>query len=176
MVINGLEITSSDVNEAPILGVIGDQSIDELTALLFTAAATDVDLPADTLSFSLDATSLANGMTIDPNSGAFSWTPSEAQGPGMYSATITVTDDGAGLLTDSETITITVNEVNTDPVLAVIGNQIIDELALLSFTALATDADLPANTLTFSLDATSLANGMTIDSNSGAFSWTPSEA
>ena len=41
-------------------------------------------------------------MTIDANSGAFSWTPEEADS-GTHSVTITVTDDGAGTLFDSET-------------------------------------------------------------------------
>ena len=46
----------------------------------------------------------------------------------------------------------------------------------LTFTATATDADLPANTLTFSLDAGAPAGGMTIDASTGVFTWTPTEA
>ena len=65
-----------------------------------------------------------------------------------------MTDDGTPNLSDaSETITVTVNEVNVAPVLGAIGDQSIDELAELSFTATATDDDVPANVLTFSLDA-----------------------
>ena len=45
---------------------------------------------------------------------------------------------------DSETITVTVNEVNVAPVLAAIGDKTVDELTLLTFTATATDADLGA--------------------------------
>ena len=37
--------------------------------------------------------------------------------------TITVTDNGSGNLTDSETFTITVGDTNLAPVLAAIGNQ-----------------------------------------------------
>jgi VCBS repeat-containing protein len=114
-------------------------------------------------------------MTIDANTGAFAWTPTEGQGGSTPSVTITVTDSGTGNLVDSETFTVTVNDVNTAPVLGAIGNQSIDELATLSFTATATDADLPADTLTFSLDAASLAAGMTINANTGAFAWTPTE-
>jgi hypothetical protein len=44
-----------------------------------------------------------------------------------------VVSDGA--LTDEEEIEITVNEVQSNPVLDAIGNKTIDELALLSFTA-----------------------------------------
>ena len=65
------------------------------------------------------AAATALGMTIDPTTGAFSWTPTEAQGGSSYNATITVTDNGTNPanLTDAETITITVNEVNVAPVL-----------------------------------------------------------
>ncbi|NNK56880.1 MAG: tandem-95 repeat protein, partial [Desulfofustis sp.] len=114
------------------------------------------------------------GMTIDAATGAFSWTPAEDQ-DGAHSVTITVTDDGAGLLSVSETFTITVNEINVAPVLDAIGNQSVDEGSTLTFTASATDSDIPANTLTYSLDATSVAAGMTIDAATGAFSWTPAE-
>ena len=78
-------------------------------------------------------------MTIDANTGDFSWTPTEGQ-DGSHSVTVTVTDDGTGTLTDSETFTITVNDINSAPVLAAIGDQTVDELATLTFTATATDS------------------------------------
>ena len=169
-------ITVNEINTAPVLAAIGNQAVNEGATLSFTATATDADLPAQSLSYSLDAASIALGMTINSSTGAFSWTPTEAQGGLTPSVTVTVTDNGTGLLTDSETFTITVGDTNVAPVLATIGNQTVDEGATLSFTATATDADLPANTLTYSLDAASLALGMTINASTGAFSWTPSEA
>ena len=171
-----ITVTVTEGNTAPVLAAIGDKTVDELTALTFTATATDADLPANTLTYSLDAASIALGMTIDANTGVFSWTPTEAQGGLTPSVTITVTDNGTGNLTDSETFTITVGEINTAPVLAAIGNQTVNEGATLSFTATATDADLPGQTLTYSLDAASLSLGMTIDANTGVFNWTPTEA
>ena len=172
---NTITINVTAVNDAPVLGAIGNQTVDELATLTFTATATDLDLPTDTLTYSLDAASIALGMTIDANTGVFSWTPTESQGGTSPSVTITVTDDGTGNLVDSETFTITVNDVNVAPVLGAIGNQTVDELATLTFTASATDADLPADTLTYSLDAASIALGMSIDANTGVFSWTPTE-
>jgi len=167
-------ISIMNINEAPVLGAIGNQVVDETATLIFTATATDSDIPADTLTFSLDPASLAAGMTITAG-GDFSWTPTEIQGGTAPSVTLTVTDSGTGNLIDSETFTITVNDINTAPVLDPIGNQTIDELTTLSFTATATDTDLPINSLTFTLDAASIAKGMTIDANSGAFSWTQGE-
>ncbi len=171
-------ITVAEVNVAPVLGVIGNRSVNEQTNLSFTATATDQDLPAQTRTFSLDATSLAAGMTINATTGAFSWTPTESQGGATYSVTITITDNGANPtnLTDFETFNITVAEVNVVPVLGAIGNRSVNEQATLSFTATATDQDLPVQTRTFSLDAASLSAGMTINSSTGAFSWTPTES
>ncbi|MBP7694662.1 MAG: tandem-95 repeat protein, partial [Anaerolineales bacterium] len=123
---------------------------------------------------SLDAGAPA-GAAINPTTGAFTWTPAEADGPGAFAITIRVTDDGAPALDDFETITVNVAEVNAAPVLAAIGNQSVNEGAALTFTASATDADLPANTLTFSLDAGAPA-AASINPATGAFAWTPAEA
>jgi PKD repeat protein len=51
-----------------------------------------------------------------------------------------------------------------------VGDQIVKQMSKLSFTASATDVD--GNTLTFALGESAPA-GVTISSNSGAFSWTP---
>ncbi len=138
-------------NSAPILGAIGGKSVNELALLTFTATATDGDVPAQTLTYSLGAGAPA-GASITA-AGVFTWTPTEAQGPASYPVTVIVTDNGTPALSDNETITVTVNEVNQAPVLNAIGDKVVDELALLTFTAGATDADLPANTLSYSLGA-----------------------
>ena len=164
-----ITVTVNEVNLAPVLASIGNKNVDEMTFLSFTATATDADLPANTLAFSLAGTVPA-GASIT-SAGAFTWTPTEAQGPGSYTFNVCVSD---GPLSDCETITVTVNEVNVPPVLASIGNQGIDEMTLLTFTATATDPDLPANTLAFSLAGTVPA-GASITS-AGAFTWTPTEA
>ncbi len=84
--------------------------------MTFTASATDADVPANRLLFSLSGEPA--GASIDPNSGVFTWTPTEAQGPNSYTFDVVVTDDGTPNLADSESITVTVNEVNVAPVLA----------------------------------------------------------
>ena len=154
-----------------MLDPIGDKTVDEQTLLTFTATASDVDLPANTLTFTL--TGEPTGATIDPVTGVFTWTPTETQGPASYTFDVEVTDDGTPTLTDTETITVTVNETNNNPVLDPIGDQTIDEQTLLTFTATASDVDLPANTLTFTL--TGEPTGATIDPVTGVFTWTPTE-
>ncbi|MEQ9102462.1 MAG: putative Ig domain-containing protein [Imperialibacter sp.] len=164
-------ITVADINKAPVLAALTSKAVDELVPLSFTVSATDADLPAQALSYSLDATSLGHGMTIDASTGIFSWTPSESQ-DGQYTVDVVVSD---GVATDVETITITVANINVAPVLQTIGEKSVDELVSLAFTVAATDSDLPAQALTYSLDQPSLDKGMTINASTGAFSWTPSE-
>ena len=60
---------------------------------------------------------------------------------------------------------------NTPPVLAAIGNQTVNVAQTVAFTASATDTDQPPQTLTFSLLAGP--GTATLNSSSGAFSWTP---
>ena len=55
------------------------------------------------------------GATIDAVSGAWAWTPGEADGPGSYTFDVCVSD---GVVSDCETVTVTVNEVNAAPVAA----------------------------------------------------------
>src|SRR5205823_5723823 len=142
--------------------------------LTFTASATDSDLPAQTLTYSLDAGAPA-GAAINPATGVFTWTPTGAQGPSVNRVTIRVTDNGSPALNASQTLTITVNEVNTAPVLAHIGNKTVDEGNLLTFVATANDANVPAQVLTFTLDPGAPA-GASIDPVTGLFTWTPIEA
>ena len=163
-----ITITVDEVNVAPLLGAIGSKSVDESTALTFSVLATDSDLPANTLTYS--ATGLPAGAMFDGATRSFSWTPNETQGPGSYDVTIEVTD---GALSDAETVTITVAEVNVAPVLGAIGDRSVDEQATLSFTVTATDQDLPAQTLSFSLVGAPAGASMT---SGGVFTWTPTEA
>jgi len=82
--------------------------------LSFTATATDADDPADGLTFTLAdgaSGSVPAGAAITAG-GAFTWTPTEAQGPNSYTFDVVVTDDGTGTLSASETITVTVNAVD----------------------------------------------------------------
>src|SRR5438046_818883 len=103
-------------------------------------------------------------MTINPASGAISWTPTEAQGPSTNAVSVSVTDNGVPALSVTNTFTVIVNEVNLAPVLTVPADQTINEQTTLSVSASATDADIPANTLTFAL--VSAPTGMTINPGS----------
>lgn len=163
---------SATGNLPPTLDPIGDRQVQEATPLQFTVTAADPDDPPQQLTFALLGG--PEGAVLDPQTGVFRWTPSEAQGPGLYSMTITVTDDGTPPRSDSETFTLTVLEVNQPPVLSPLPDRTVDEGQTLTFVVNATDPDLPANRLTYALSG-NLPEGAAIDPQTGAFSWTPTE-
>ncbi|HEX3147871.1 MAG TPA: hypothetical protein VHR66_07285 [Gemmataceae bacterium] len=160
-------------NNAPVLsGVPVSANIDEGQSLSFTANGFDPDL-APVLTFSLDSAPAT--ATIDPDTGAFSWLTTEADGPDTFIFNVQVSD---GLATTTKTITVLVREVNTAPTLAnVPATANIVRGDTLSFTATATDSDIlngNGNALTFSLVGAPA--GASIDPDTGDFTWTPTEA
>ncbi|HEY5999473.1 MAG TPA: Ig-like domain-containing protein [bacterium] len=87
-------------NLPPVLGPVGDKASTEGKALQFSLTANDPD--SGTLEYG--AAAMPSGAVLDPDTGAFSWTPGYDQA-GSYPVTFTVRDESS---TDSETITITV--------------------------------------------------------------------
>ena len=127
-------------NTAPVLAPIGNKTVNEGVELSFTASATDSDVPANTITYSLAAgtgctgseiCSVPSGASIGSSSGDFSWTPDFTQA-GTYRFKVVASD---GSLSDSKEVTITVNEVNQAPVLAAIGSKNASFGTQLSFTA-----------------------------------------
>src|SRR5204862_434679 len=78
---NGITVTVLEVNSAPVLPVLADLSINELTLLRVTNTAADSDLPLNTLSYSLVSPPAV--ASIDTN-GVINSMPTESQGPGSY--------------------------------------------------------------------------------------------
>ena len=168
----GIGVILNDDNNPPTLAIIADQTVNELDTLIITNSAADADTN-EVLTYSLDPGAPA-GAIIDPTSGVFSWTPTEAQGPGAYTITVRVTDNGAPSASDSKTFVVSVNEVNSQPRLAAIPNQIIHALSTLHFTATASDADIPTNLLTFHLGTGAPAEAVIVP-NTGQFQWKATE-
>ncbi|HRK34088.1 MAG TPA: Ser-Thr-rich GPI-anchored membrane family protein, partial [Candidatus Hydrogenedentes bacterium] len=107
-----ISITVVNVNREPVLGAIGNKSVDENALLQFSVTATDPDGTTPTLS----AQNLPSGATF--TAGVFSWTPSfSAAASSPYSVTFVASD---GQAQDSETISITVNDVPTQPAMLVV--------------------------------------------------------
>ncbi|RLD88283.1 MAG: hypothetical protein DRJ29_17435, partial [Bacteroidetes bacterium] len=140
-----------DVNDAPVLTPIGDQSTDEdinLTgrSVVFTDVD-DTDLHTITVD-SDDPNVIIDNLTGHINGSMYDLAP-VADWNGTAQITVRVTDDGTGALSDFETYTFTVNPINDEPVLTDIGAQSTDEdMDLTGLPVVFTDPDADAHTIT----------------------------
>ncbi|MFA5144173.1 MAG: S8 family serine peptidase, partial [Candidatus Omnitrophota bacterium] len=87
-------IKVNNLNQPPVLALIGSKSVDENKLLSFTVSATDPD--NDSLTYS--AQGLPTGAAFNQSTKAFTWTPGYNQA-GTYKVTFTVSD---GTVADSE--------------------------------------------------------------------------
>ena len=95
-------------NNPPVLNPIGDKIVDEGKMLSFRITASDSD--KDKLFFTIINEPQGVRFSQSRNRAYFRWRPAYEQA-GIYKVTFVVTDDGEPRLTDFETITITVNDV-----------------------------------------------------------------
>ena len=116
-----------------------------------------------------------SGAILNSNTGVFGWVPGEAQGGNVFTITVRVTDNGNPPLSDARTFVISVLKTNSVPQLSVGGARVVNEGDVISFTATATDSDLPTQMLTFSLDPAGLPAGASINPSNGVFTWQPGE-
>jgi hypothetical protein len=140
---------------------------------LLVAADPDGASGAGTLTYRAGA-GMPPGAVLDAATGRFRWGTGEATGPGVYEFPVIAWDGGLPSLGATGQVRIVVREVNAAPVLAAVPEAVIAEGMALVVTHRATDADLPANALRFSLGAGAPV-GATIDAFDGVFRWTPNE-
>jgi hypothetical protein len=91
-------------NTPPSLAAIANRYVTLGQTLSFAVTATDTDVPAQTLTYSL--TTFPVGATIDAGSGLFNWTPGVGQTPSTNAVTVRVQDDGSPVMSDSKTFTV----------------------------------------------------------------------
>ncbi|MDE0397656.1 MAG: cadherin domain-containing protein [Candidatus Poribacteria bacterium] len=160
-------ITVTDVNEAPVLtdGATATRSVAENTATNTNIggvfAATDVDRPANTLTYSLSGTDAAAFGIVSTSGQLQTKSALNHETKSSYTVTVSVSD---GALTDSITVTITVTDVNEAPVFtegATATRSVAENTAAntnIGTAIAATDPDVPANTLTYTLGGTDAAS------------------
>lgn len=151
--------TSVLIDTAPVLAGIGAKSVDEDGTLTFTVSASDAD--GDSLTYS--ASNLPAGASFNTATRVFAWTPVDGQA-GTYAVTFDVTD---GYLKDSESVTITVNEVNHAPVITAFvpaNNAVFDESDTINIDVTASDVDGQALSYTIKIDGV-------ISSTSSSYVW-----
>lgn len=166
-------INVTEVNTAPTIDPIDDATINEQEPFTVTATGSNPFGPDSDIRFRLDQAPA--GVTIDEMTGEINWTPTEEQGPGRFDIVVAVFNVTDPADSNTETFTVDVAEVNVAPVIAAIPDQDVNqgEMVSVQVAALVTDADLPANQLSYSLLNNSIPDAQ-IDSNSGVFTWTPS--
>ena len=168
-----LSVTVAGSNSPPVLAAVPNQTNAVGMTLTITNTATDPDRPAQTLTFSLGSGAATNA-TINATSGLFAWIPTSTQ-IGTNAFSIVVTDNGSPPLSATQTFKVAVVASNTPPVLTAVSNRTIAVGMTLTVTNVATDSNLPAQTLTFSLGSGAAANA-SLNATTGVFSWTPTTA
>ena len=168
-------ITATEINVSPELTVAHQGwtpgellQIAEDEAFVLDIAASDSDLPANDLVFSL-AGDVPDGAAIDPESGEFTWTPSELQGGLDLDMIVRVTDSGG--LSDEVTVNIAVEEVNSPPVFDPVEAQTTFEGLDIEVDVTARDPDVPTNTIRYSLVEGEFPEGAAIDAQTGKVTW-----
>ncbi|RME96450.1 MAG: hypothetical protein D6766_00670, partial [Verrucomicrobia bacterium] len=114
---NTFTLTVREVNTAPTLAPLADQIVPEGHLLMLTNVARDLDLPANTLRFTLGP-GAPRGASLDPVTGLFQWRPTEFQGPSTNLIQIIVADDGTPPLSATQQFTVVVRDVLSDFTLA----------------------------------------------------------
>ena len=179
-----ITVAVTPVNDNPPIitsdggGATATISVPENTTAVTTVVASDADLPAQTLTYSKSGADAAL-FTIDPSTGILTFTnapdyENPAHPDNNYHLTVTASD---GTFTDNQDITVAVTPVNDNaPVIVSDGGAAtasisVNENTTAVTTVQATDADLPAQTLTYSISGGADAAAFRIDSSSGALSF-----
>ncbi|WP_241190449.1 VCBS domain-containing protein [Pseudomonas chlororaphis] len=153
-------------NDSPTItsnggGTTASINVTENTAAVTTVVATDVDLPAQTLSYSIVGGADAAKFSIVSGTGALSFiaapnfeAPTDSGTNNIYDVIVRASD---GTLFDDQAIAVTVTGVNDNsPVITSNGGGAtasvnVAENTTTVTTVVATDADLPAQTLSYSI-------------------------
>ncbi len=178
-------VTSANDN-APVItsnggGASAAVSVAENQTAVTTVAASDADLPVQTLAYSISGGADAAKFAINSSTGALTFiaapnyeAPTDAGANNVYDVTVQVSD---GTLTDSQAIAVTVTAVNDNtPVITSNGGAAaaavnVAENGTAVTTVTATDADLPAQTLTYSISGGADAAKFAINSSTGVLTF-----
>ncbi|NNF55872.1 MAG: hypothetical protein HKN03_15700 [Acidimicrobiales bacterium] len=160
------DITVAEFDNPPTITNPGPQTATESIPFSLTVVGDDPDSP---FTWSLD--SAPPGMAIDPSSGEITWTPGETDGGTTPTVAVRIT---SGPASASTSFVISVAEAESPPVIVDPGPQTATEFSPFTLLMSGSDADLPAQTLSWSV--VSGPAGFTIDPTTGLVGWTPSEA
>ncbi len=152
-----ISVTVTDVNDAPVITSGSTPSVAENQSAALTVTASDADLPADTVTFSLTGGADQAKFAISATTGDLTFTaapdfetPTDTGADNVYEVQITADDGNGG--TDVQLISVTVNPVNDNaPVFTSSAAGSLNENTTFVQTVTATDADLPGQSMTYSI-------------------------
>jgi cadherin domain-containing protein/parallel beta helix pectate lyase-like protein/type IX secretion system substrate protein len=153
-------INLNDVNDAPVINPfvfsLDENSVN--SSIVGTILGTDVDIPSQTLSYSIIGGDYAANFNINSSTGVITVadsTPLDFETNSSLTLTVQVQDDGTGNLTDNSTVTINLNDVNDNPTIANQSFSINEQSPSLTpiGNVVASDVDSPAQNLTYSIIA-----------------------
>ena len=144
-----------DVNRSPVVAAIADQTVSESSVVAIAPAAIDPDGHSTTWT----ASGLPSSLSINPATGAISGTTTFTDA-GVYSVTVTATDNGSPALNDTENFVLTITNTNRAPVVSPVSDRTVVEGDVVSI--LPTANDLDGDVITWS--ATGLPASLSIDS------------
>src|SRR6266568_2814169 len=157
-----MRIVVRTANAAPVLAPIGGRQLSEGQPFELHLLAVDPD--GDVVTYA--AADLPPGALFDAQTGVLRWTPHMFQA-GDYNVSFSVTD---GNKSASETVRLTVQNVNQAPILAYMPTQSTREGVTLTFNLTGGDPD--ADSIRFGA-LTTLPQGAFFDNDAGTFEWTP---
>ncbi|MDB5390938.1 MAG: Cadherin domain protein [Planctomycetaceae bacterium] len=142
---------------APTISSPAAVSVPENQAAVETVTATDTTVPAPTLTYSVSGGADAALFSINPSTGALVFLsapdfehPTDAGADNIYNLNVTVNDGNSG--TNTQNLVVTVTPVNDNaPVFTSPASYNLVQKTLPVGTVTATDADLPAQTITYSI-------------------------
>jgi len=166
-----VQIRVLEIDDPPRFEPLAPQQLTEGKAWSVNLVATDPE--GTPVRFQVDGPT-PKGLVLESQSGVVFWTPSESQGPAIVVVLIRAFDGSPDAQSVVRELLLEVAEDNQPPLIASIAPITVDEGQLVSFVAQASDPDLPAQSLRFSLEAGAPA-GASIDPISGLFQWTPDD-
>ena len=151
---------------------ISDHTIEELSTLRFTAAVRDADQRASQLRYTLE--NAPEGARINSDTGQFTWSPTEAQGPQRYEMAVRVEALDGSAVPARQPFEVTVLELLRPPAIDKIDPMSVAVDETLTFEVTATDPNVPPKPIRFELGPDA-PRGARIDPAAGRFIWTPQD-
>jgi VCBS repeat-containing protein len=172
-----IAVTVTAVNDnTPVFTSSATANVAENSTAVLTVAATDADLPAQSVTYSITGGADSSKFAIT-SGGVLSFvsapdfeTPTDSGGNNVYDVQVTANDGAGG--TTAQNIAVTVTAVNdNNPIFTSATTANVAENSTAVLTVAATDADLPAQTVTYSITGGVDQDKFSIDASTGALAF-----